>query len=83
MHRSETASLFDHLIGAGEEHWRNVEAYPLSCREGEDELELAGTPGQTSKLVKEFFCPGKLWSAGVQTDAIVSKDRTCPKYWPA
>src|SRR5215813_10930418 len=36
----QTASLFDHLVGAGEEHWRHGEAERLGCLEVDDELQL-------------------------------------------
>jgi hypothetical protein len=36
------ATLFDHLIGAGKQRWRDVEAERLGGLEIEDELEFGG-----------------------------------------
>ena len=34
----DQASLFDHLVGAGEQHWRDFEAERLGCFEVNREL---------------------------------------------
>src|SRR5262245_6611150 len=36
------SSSLDHLVGAGEQRWRNIEAEGSCCLEVDDELELGG-----------------------------------------
>ena len=40
MRRGKTASLFDHLVGAGEQHGRHLDAERLRGRQVDDEIEL-------------------------------------------
>jgi hypothetical protein len=46
MHRSKTASLFDHLVSAQQEPFRNRETERLRCREVDDQLNFGGLLGQ-------------------------------------
>ena len=39
MQRNKTASLFDHLVGAGEQHWRHVKQECSRGFEIDDQLE--------------------------------------------
>src|SRR6185312_3955021 len=40
--RGPSTPSFDHLVGAGEQRWRHVEAERLSSLEVDDQLELGG-----------------------------------------
>ena len=49
MHRSKTASLFDHLVGTGEQHRWHFEAERFRSLEIDTQLEF-GRVGQTGYL---------------------------------
>src|SRR5262249_5925510 len=64
VHRNKTASLFDHLVGAGEECRRDFEAERPPCSQIDDKLEPRSLlDGQISRfrafenLVHEGSCP--------------------------
>src|SRR5215831_1676315 len=82
VHRNKTASLFDHLVGAGEQGRRDFEANRLRGLEIQDKLEFRGLLdrkvtglGALQNLVDASTAPGRsLRSAGKARSRSATED---------